>query len=235
MAGTVGEWRQDPFGRHEYRYWNGTQWTEHVADQGRQATDVPTPAPPVPPPPPGSGVVATPSGRLVTATPPRTNGLAVAAMVLGIVWVYWIGSILAVIFGHVAIAQIRGSGGTQRGKGMAIAGLVLGYVGIGLLVVAIVVYAIVGDDDTTRNGNGASEPTGCELARASLSLAEEAYFADLGQYGTELELVQHGNLTRESEAYDVRLLNGRSEYAAIGVGDCASESSSVQRKAATAR
>ena len=179
--------------------------------------------------------MATPSGRLATATPPRTNGLAVAAMVLGIVWVYWIGSILAVIFGHVAIAQIRGSGGTQRGRGMAIAGLVLGYVGIGLLVVAIVVYAIVGDDDTTRNGNGASEPTGCELARASLSLAEEAYFADLGEYGTELELIQHGNLTRESEEYDVRLLNGRSEYAAIGVGDCASESGSVQRRAATVR
>ncbi len=57
-------------------------------------------------------------------------------MVLGILWIYWIGSILAVIFGHVAISQ-TGKNPTLRGRGMAIAGLVLGYVGIGLLVVGI--------------------------------------------------------------------------------------------------
>jgi uncharacterized protein DUF4190 len=46
-------------------------------------------------------------------------------MVLGILWVYWIGSILAVIFGHIAISQ-AGKDPTLRGKGMAVAGLVLG-------------------------------------------------------------------------------------------------------------
>lgn len=30
-------------------------------------------------------------------------GWPIAALVLGIVWVYWIGSILAIIFGHVAL------------------------------------------------------------------------------------------------------------------------------------
>jgi hypothetical protein len=30
------------------------------------------------------------------------NGLAIASMVLGILWLYWIGSILALIFGLVA-------------------------------------------------------------------------------------------------------------------------------------
>ena len=154
-------------------------------------------------------------------------------MVLGIVWVYWIGSVLAVVFGHIAIAQIRSSGGTQRGKGMAIAGLVLGYVGIVFLVLTIVVVAIADNDNST--GSGPSGFSSCELARASLSLAEEAYFTDLREYGSELEVVQHGNLTRESEEYDVRLLNGRSEYVAVGVGDCAPESETVQRPAATVR
>lgn len=66
-----------------------------------------------------------------------TNGLAIASMVLGIVWVYWIGSILALIFGYVARKQIRER--NQSGDGMAIAGIVLGWVGVGflLLVVAI--------------------------------------------------------------------------------------------------
>ena len=32
-------WYPDPMGRHEYRYWNGTVWTEHVSNQGVQTTD----------------------------------------------------------------------------------------------------------------------------------------------------------------------------------------------------
>lgn len=65
-----------------------------------------------------------------------TNGFAIASMVLGIVWIYWIGSILAIIFGHVALSQIERS--HQEGRGMAIAGLVLGYIGLVVLVVVIV-------------------------------------------------------------------------------------------------
>ena len=69
----------------------------------------------------------------------RTNGFAVASMVLGIVWLWWIGSILAVIFGHVAIRQINRSNGTESGTGMAIAGLVLGYIGVATLGFALLV------------------------------------------------------------------------------------------------
>ena len=74
------------------------------------------------------------------APPKKGAGLAIASMVLGILWVYWIGSILAVIFGHIAISQ-AGKDPTLRGKGMAIAGLVLGYIGVGFLVLAILVAA----------------------------------------------------------------------------------------------
>src|SRR3954452_7760775 len=52
-------WIEDPTGRHELRYWNGSEWTEHVSDAGATAVDpvaepLPPPAPPaaVPPPPP---------------------------------------------------------------------------------------------------------------------------------------------------------------------------------------
>jgi uncharacterized protein (AIM24 family) len=40
---TAAAWLPDPSGKHELRYWNGDAWTEHVADDGVQATD-PTPA-----------------------------------------------------------------------------------------------------------------------------------------------------------------------------------------------
>jgi hypothetical protein len=71
-----------------------------------------------------------------------TNGLAIAALVLGILWLYWVGSILAVVFGHIALSQIHHS--RQGGRGMAIAGLVLGYVGLGILATVILVGATVG-------------------------------------------------------------------------------------------
>lgn len=71
----------------------------------------------------------------------KTNGFAVASLVLGIVWVYWIGSILAVIFGFVALNQIKQSNGAQGGRGMAIAGLVLGFVGIATVVGLLLILA----------------------------------------------------------------------------------------------
>jgi len=42
-------WHPDPFGRHELRYWDGGQWTQHVASRGRQEIDLPVSGPPVPP------------------------------------------------------------------------------------------------------------------------------------------------------------------------------------------
>jgi uncharacterized protein YxjI len=33
------DWYPDPSGRHEHRYWDGHQWTQHVASHGRQSED----------------------------------------------------------------------------------------------------------------------------------------------------------------------------------------------------
>ena len=41
-------WYPDPMGRHELRYWDGSQWTEHVSSHGRQAVDAPTQATHIP-------------------------------------------------------------------------------------------------------------------------------------------------------------------------------------------
>lgn len=94
---------------------------------------------PPPPPPAPSGPPQQPQyGAPAPATGGGTNGLAVASLILGILWLCWLGSLLAVIFGHVALGQIKKSGETQGGKGLAIAGLVLGYLGIATLVLSLV-------------------------------------------------------------------------------------------------
>ena len=38
-----------------------------------------------------------------------TNGLAIASLVLGILWIWWIGSLLALVFGFIAKRQIDNS------------------------------------------------------------------------------------------------------------------------------
>ena len=66
--------------------------------------------------------------------PPVTNGYAIASLVLGIVWLWWLGSVLALVFGHTARNQINASGGRQTGEGLAIAGIVLGWIGVATFV-----------------------------------------------------------------------------------------------------
>ena len=85
-----------------------------------------------PPPPPGfgPGPYGQPHGGYPYALPRTTNGFAIASMVLGILWLYWFGSILALVFGYVAQSQIRERG---EGGGMATAGIVLGWIGVGFL------------------------------------------------------------------------------------------------------
>ena len=92
-------------------------------------------APPSMQPPPGYGQPL-PVGQ-------TTNGLAIASLVLGIVWVFGLGSILAVIFGFVGRKQIRQSRGRQGGGGMAVAGIVLGFVGVvGLILWIVLIIAV---------------------------------------------------------------------------------------------
>ena len=37
------DWYKDPAGRYDYRYWDGTKWTEHVSRAGTVHKDPPTP------------------------------------------------------------------------------------------------------------------------------------------------------------------------------------------------
>ena len=103
-----------------------------VADLQRLTADVTPPPAPVPAPP------AAPPARVER---PVTNGLAVASLTAGIVWLGWLGSIAAIIFGHVALGQIKRSGGRETGSGLAVAGLILGYCEIGLLLIVMIAAA----------------------------------------------------------------------------------------------
>ncbi len=73
---------------------------------------------------------------------PKTNGMAIASLVLGILWICSVGSILAVVFGYMAKNQIKESGGMEQGDGMAMAGIVLGWIGIAFLILYLIGLAV---------------------------------------------------------------------------------------------
>jgi hypothetical protein len=123
-------WYTDPNDASTQRYWDGSQWTDNR-----------TPAPAAAP-----GLV--PPGQAV-AMQTKTNGLAIASLVLGILWLYWVGSVLALIFGYVSKRQIDDSNGMQTGRGLAIAGIVLGWIGVAVLVILLIALLISGGNSNS--------------------------------------------------------------------------------------
>ena len=85
--------------------------------------------------PAGHGVAYPPA-------PAKTNGMSIASLVLGLVGIplcfLFVPSLLAVIFGFVGLNQIKNDP-TQTGRGLAIAGLIIGAAMLVLLVLALVV------------------------------------------------------------------------------------------------
>jgi Domain of unknown function (DUF4190) len=67
----------------------------------------------------------------------ETNGLAIASLFLGIIWLFGLGSLLAIVLGYAGMREIRASGGRQGGRAIAIAGVVVGIVGLASLGILI--------------------------------------------------------------------------------------------------
>lgn len=79
------------------------------------------------------------------AAPLPTSGLAVASLITGIAGIVLsfavfplLASLAAIITGHMALKQTR-PGSALGGRGMAIAGLILGYVGVAILALVVIV------------------------------------------------------------------------------------------------
>ena len=74
-------------------------------------------------------------------TSPRTSGTAIASLIFGILsWVMlpFIGALLAVVLGHSARSEIRRAPpGTIEGDGMALGGLILGWVHLAFFIVVV--------------------------------------------------------------------------------------------------
>lgn len=191
------------------------------------------------PPPPQPWIVPTWQGR----PPPRregANGHAIASFVLSLLWLGGLGSVLAIIFGHVALDRRHDwrGGGHRR---MALAGLILGYAGAAVTVVFIAtgsLYITTADKSSAAVGSPAHTkhvaPTMTDVETIATQVT--AYYDDstgglsLTASGRNWQLadatgkvVNHGTLASSDESVVSNAINGPATWC-IAIGSQADRS-----------
>ena len=105
--------------------------------------------------------------------------MAIASLVCGILNVFPL-SVVAIVLGHISLSQIKKSAGRIQGKGLAIAGLVLGYLGIAAIPFILIIAAIA-IPNLLRAKIAANEASAAHSVRM-IATAEKSYAA---QHPTE--------------------------------------------------
>ena len=72
----------------------------------------------------------------------QINGLAIASVLVAVLWFAGLGALLALVFGYRARGQIKDSAGRQTGSGLATAGIILGWIGIAIGVTLIILISL---------------------------------------------------------------------------------------------
>jgi type IV pilus assembly protein PilA len=132
----------------------------------------PTPIPAAPQPPPAPAPFT-----------PTTSGLAVASMICGFLFFILPTAIAAIIMGHISRSQIRHSGGKRTGAGMALAGLILGYIGVA--VIPVLIIAAIAIPNLLRAKIAANEASAVGSLR-TLNQAAVMYSVTYGKFPTKL-------------------------------------------------
>lgn len=116
------------------------------------------------------------TGRPATT---RTDPLAVTSLVAGIVCLGGLGSIVAIVTGHMSRARSKRLG--LRPQGLALAGLVLGYIGIALIPVLLAIAL-----PTFLAQKEKAEAAQVKSAIWNAMVAEENYGVTMSSYSTSL-------------------------------------------------
>ena len=142
---------------------------------------------------------------------PQTSGKAIASLICGLVMIFPF-FILAVIFGHLALSDIRRSAGRLKGHGMAIAGLVLGYSAIPL----VLIFAAIAIPNLLRARIFANEASAVGNVRNIVS-AEISYQTAHPQAGFTC------NLSDLSGLPDSDLVSGQKHGYVFALQNCTAE------------
>lgn len=159
------------------------------------------------------GIVLPPG--VVPSPPQQTSGLAVASLICGCLFFCLITPILAVIFGHLALSQIKRSGGQIKGQGLAIAGLVLGYCSV---IPIILIIAAIAIPNLLRARITANESSAAAAVH-SLNTAEISYLTTYADKGYTCELSE----LQKDQLIDPTLASGQKNGYRFELRGCSAE------------
>jgi type IV pilus assembly protein PilA len=148
------------------------------------------------------------------AAPAETSGKAIASLVCGLFLFAFPMSILAIIFGHLSLSDIRKSAGRLKGEGVAITGLVLGYLGVAGIPFILIIAAIA-IPNLLRARMAANESSAVASVR-TLAVAEVGYSSshpDAGYTCTLSDLAGAGLI-------EARLASGQKNGYVFELSDC---------------
>jgi type IV pilus assembly protein PilA len=117
-------------------------------------------------------VPSQPAVGTVGAPAPETSGKAVASLICGCLSFIFPAAIAAIILGHISRSEIRKSAGRLTGSGIALTGLVFGYIGVSF--VPILIIAAIAIPNLLRARIAANESSAVSVIH-TISVAEAAY------------------------------------------------------------
>jgi type IV pilus assembly protein PilA len=118
------------------------------------------------------GALPTPAAPVI---PAKTSGKAIASLLCGLLFFIPFLFIVAIVFGHLALSEIKRSAGRLKGEGLAIAGLVLGYAWV-IFIPIILIIAAIAIPNLLRARMAANESSAVGQVRI-LKTAEVTYAA----------------------------------------------------------
>lgn len=147
----------------------------------------------------------------VYTIPQQTSGLATASLIFGIL--SWLGAVvvgaplIAIVCGHVALSKIKHSGGRVGGRGLAVAGLVLGYVslviGIGILLFFMGIVGVGMKMESSQRASDAQHQTQ-DAQRARAAVGDLNQFSGMYDYGEYQIRVYNENDVLKTSSPDVQ-------------------------------
>ena len=154
---------------------------------------------------------ATAAPAAAAGVTPETSGKAIASLISGLFFFFLPASILAVVFGHLSLRDIRKSAGRLKGEGVAIAGLILGYLGVAFVPFLLIIAAIA-IPNLLRARSSANEASAVSSIRTIIT-AEISYSAT---HNTGFTC----SLSDLSELIDSRLASGQKSGYAFELSGC---------------
>jgi len=162
---------------------------------------------------------------------PQTDGKAIASLVCGIASVtilFILAGVPAIVLGHISRSEIRRSAGRLKGEGMALAGLIMGYISLAAIPLILIIAAIA--IPSFLRARQLAHETAAVATLRTITAAEEEYRSGAnGKFGKLSDLIEKNLLDSDI---------GRAEsgyYFTVTVGTTGIEYTATAEPAANAQ